>query len=161
MKFHTGLVIGRFQPFHLGHEYLIQKALEHSEKIIIGIGSSNIKNKDNPYSVKTRKKFITDFIAQADIQDKVLKIVEIPDVPDDNEWYKIATQLAGPIDIVIGDNEWVNGIYETHRTPVLRVGYFKRDILKGTKIRQNIREEKPWKDRVPKYLISDIEKSKT
>lgn len=158
MKYKIGLVIGRFQPFHLGHKYLIEKALTISDKIVVGIGSPNVSDEKNPYDLSTRKKFLAEFIKRANIEDKVLKIVSIPDVPDDNEWLSIANKKTGKVDVVIGDNEWVNGIYEASGIPVARVGHFKRKTLEGTKIRHHIKTKKPWKSRVPVYLVPHIEK---
>lgn len=159
-KYKTGLVIGRFQPFHLGHEYLIDKALELADKIIIGIGSSNITDSNNPFDLSIRKEFLNEFISHAQIKHRVSKIVAIPDHPDDDEWFKLAEKETGPVDVVIGDNDWVNGIYERHKVPVISIGYYKRDILEGTKIRHHMRVNKPWQERVPQYLVSSIEKHK-
>jgi len=36
----TALIIGRFQPFHLGHLLLIKEAAKEADIIVIGIGSS-------------------------------------------------------------------------------------------------------------------------
>ena len=36
-----GIVIGRFSPFHKGHEKLIKTALDQCDKLIVLIGSSN------------------------------------------------------------------------------------------------------------------------
>ena len=53
------IFIGRFQPFHNGHLFNIQTALQNSKKILINIGSSytspNIKN---PLSFEQRKQMI-------------------------------------------------------------------------------------------------------
>ena len=40
MKYKVGLFIGRFQPFHKGHESIVRKMLEECEKVIIAIGSA-------------------------------------------------------------------------------------------------------------------------
>ena len=36
-----GLLIGRFQPFHLGHLEALQFALSKVDKLWVGLGSSN------------------------------------------------------------------------------------------------------------------------
>ena len=41
-----GFLIGRFQPFHLGHLEAIKFALSKAEHLHIGIGSSNKRFKD-------------------------------------------------------------------------------------------------------------------
>lgn len=157
-KYKLGLVIGRFQPFHLGHQYLIEKALLHTEKIIIGIGSSNIADENNPYDIGLREEFIKEFLKQENLLERVEKIIYIPDVPDDDKWYAIANKLTGKVDVVIGDNSWVNGIYADHNIPVVQIGYHKRHLLEGKKIRHHLKHKKPWKTRVPKYLHHLIDK---
>lgn len=157
MQYKTGLVIGRFQPFHLGHKYLAEKALELCESIIIGIGSSNIKDKKNPYDVRKRKKFLQEFIKREGIEKRVLKLVEIPDDPDDDVWMMTVSKNVGSFDISIGDNDWVNGIFEKAGIPVVKIGFFNRDELEGTKIRGLIKDKKKWEKRVPSYLVSIIE----
>lgn len=157
-KYKVGLVIGRFQPFHLGHKYLIEKALEHADKIIIGIGSSNITDTNNPYALSIRKAFLKQFIQQENLEKRIIKIASIKDTPDDNEWYKIALCATGPVGVVIGDNDWVNTIYKEHGVPVVEVGHLKRSILQGMKIRESMKNNTSWEDRVPPYLVQHIKK---
>ncbi len=150
----TGLIIGRFQPFHNGHVYLLKEALKISDKIIIGIGSSNVSDENNPWSKDLRRKMIEQIIKEEGIADKIISIVEIPDVPDDDEWYKITRQRVGSFDVSIGNNDWVNGILKRHAVAVVEVPFFKRYMLEGWKIRKLIKEGKPWQNRVPSYIIS-------
>lgn len=155
-KYKVGLVVGRFQPFHLGHKYVIEKALEICEKIYIGIGSSQIFDDKNPYSTEKRRKFLETFLEKEHISEKVLDIVTIEDIPDDDEWYELFIKKIPETEVVVGDNEWVNEIFERHNIPAVRIGYYKRDILEGTKIRKNIQGKKPWEERVPDYLVPQI-----
>ena len=55
----AGLVIGRFQPLHKGHEFLIKQALYLCDKVYIYIGSAQeSETETNPYSYYERKLFI-------------------------------------------------------------------------------------------------------
>lgn len=54
----VGLVHGRFQPFHDGHEYLVKKMLSFCDVGVVLIGSYGCSNKRNPYSFDQRKKMI-------------------------------------------------------------------------------------------------------
>ena len=158
-KYGVGLVIGRFQPFHLGHKYLIEKALQICNKIIIGIGSSNITDKNNPYGFKTRKKFIDEFIEKSNLKPRISKIISIEDVPDDGDWLNLLLKKTGRVDVEIGDNEWTNGIFENAGIPVIRVGHYKRKTLEGAKIRHNMNNNLDWEDRVPDFLVKTIKKN--
>lgn len=155
-KYKIGLLIGRFQPFHLGHLFLIRKALRHIDKLVIGIGSANVKNADNPLSFEQRKLMLEKTIEEEKLKDKIIRIVAIDDYPDDDVWLQKTLEKTGTIDTLIGNNEWVNGIFEKKGYTILRLGFFKRLTYEGEKIRRLIQEGKPWEDRVPKYLTGTI-----
>ena len=58
-----GLLIGRFQPFHLGHLDAVMFGLSRTENLFIGIGSSNKSNeKKNPFSSEERREMIVSSI---------------------------------------------------------------------------------------------------
>lgn len=155
-KYKIGLVIGRFQPFHKGHQYLIDRALEIAEKIVIGIGSSNVKNSNNPWSYQERKKMLELFIKKEGIANKVISIVFLPDYPNDDVWLAKTLKKTGRVDIVIGNNDWVKGIFENVKIPVITINHYKRRTLEGYKIRKLMRRQKKWEERVPSYLVDEI-----
>ena len=57
--FKCGVVVGRFAPIHIGHEYIINKALSKCEKVVIVVTASNKVDKDTPYDVEYRKYLIS------------------------------------------------------------------------------------------------------
>lgn len=152
-RYEIGLLIGRFQPFHNGHLYLIKESLKKVDLLIIGIGSSNLNDEGNPFDFGTRKKMVETVFEKEGLSDRLLKIVPIPDVPDDDEWLQITLKAVGKSDIVIGNNEWTNGIFEKAGIPVLRIAYHKRHLYEGSKIRQLLQSRERWEDRVPYYLV--------
>ena len=55
----VGLVCGRFQTFHLGHEKLIETGLKLCDRLLIFIGSSQeCGTERNPLNINTRTKMI-------------------------------------------------------------------------------------------------------
>lgn len=156
-KFETGLVIGRFQPFHKGHEYLFKKAFDLCEQLIIGIGSANKNNIDNPWPAAKRKKFIHKFLEETGYKNRVKKIVFLYDNPDDDVWFERLYKKTGPFDVTIGNNDWNNGIIERYGIPAIKHGFSKRHIWEGIKIRDLMRADKKWEDRVPEYLVNSID----
>ena len=158
-KYKIGLVIGRFQPFHKGHEFLLNESLKLCDKIIIGIGSSNKNNDDNPWSASERKKILEKFIEENGYQDRIVKIVKLYDDPDDNIWFRNLYKKTGPFDVTIGNNDWNNGIIEGHGIPAIKHGFSNRHIWEGIQIRDLMRGKKSWKDRVPSYLVPLVKNS--
>ena len=156
MEFKVALIIGRFQPFHKGHLFLIKKALEKADKIIIGIGSANILDVNNPIDFKMRRKIIKAVAYKEKFEDRLIKIVPLDDFLDDKKWLKNVKKQVGDFDIVVSNNDWTNKIVEKDGLKVLRIPYYKRELYEGWRIRKLIKEGKKWQDRVPKYLISNI-----
>jgi len=156
-KYQRGLVIGRFQPFHKGHVFLIQKALDVCDEVIIGIGSSNVTDQNNPFAFNMRKKMIDLFVKDQNLQVRIPKVIDIPDHPDDARWFEIVRTKVGDFDISFGDNDWVNGIFESNGIKVERIGFHNRTELEGWKIRQLMKDGRQWRDRVPIYIASFID----
>ncbi len=136
-KYSAGLVIGRFQPFHNGHKYLIQKTFEEVDKVIINIGSANVVDENNPYTFEQRKKMVKEFIKKEGMGDWVLKIVPTDDIPDDDEWVRQTIAACGKVDVVISNNDsGVNIFFERAGYKVLRIPYYKRSLYEGWRIRK-------------------------
>lgn len=148
-----GIVIGRFQPFHKGHKFLILKALLECEKIFLGIGNSTGTGENDPYDWKLRKKALKQFIVSEKIEDRVINIFPLVNNSSDQVWLKNLLKKTGKIDVVVGNNEWVNGIFEDAGIPALRTGHLDRERLEGKKIRKLMKNGSEWEDRIPEYLI--------
>lgn len=157
-QYRIGLVIGRFQPFHLGHKFLIEEALKIADKIIIGIGSANKNDEKNPWHWKDRKKFIQEFVNKENLREKVVKIIQLHDNPDDDVWFGNLIKKTGKFDVTIGNNPWNNGIIERHGIPAVTVGFKNRHTWEGIQIRRLMKEKKKWQDRVPEYIQTLIAK---
>ena len=156
MEFKVALIIGRFQPFHKGHLFLIKKALEKADRIIIGIGSANVSDENNPIDFEMRRKVIKAVAYKEKFEDRLIKIVPLDDFHDDKKWLENVKKQVGDFNIVVSNNDWTNKIVEKDGFKVLRIPYYKRELYEGWRIRKLIKEGKKWQDRVPKYLISNI-----
>ena len=61
MKYRLGLVLGRFQGIHIGHESIINMALELCDEVLIFIGSAEKSNtKENPFPYSLRYNMLHD-----------------------------------------------------------------------------------------------------
>lgn len=157
-KYKVGIVIGRFQPFHNGHKYLIEEALKICDRIFIMVAAANLKDTHNPYSAAKRVAIVKKFIEEEGLQDKVIKVFSHDNNPDDTVWLKRWLKKTGKVDVYIGANEWIERIFKDANMTTVRVGYHKRRVLEGKKIRNLIKKNKKWADRVPHYLVEHIQK---
>ena len=84
-KYRLAVFIGRFQPFHIGHEHVIKKALEFADQVLVIVGSAHIApSPKNPFSFQQRYEMIERFGQAADI-DSAIGIVAVNDTSD-AEW---------------------------------------------------------------------------
>lgn len=83
-KYDYAIYIGRFQPFHSGHQYILEEASKIAKNIIVLVGSINVAPTfKNPFNFEQRKKMIPKKINNINI-----KIFGIKDYINDNEWIK-------------------------------------------------------------------------
>lgn len=158
-RYKKGLVIGRFQPFHKGHLFLINKSLEIADTIVLAIGSAQKSDEKNPFGLEARKKMLAEVVENESLASKVLGIIPLYDNPSDDLWFKDLISKVSDFDVTIGNNPWNNGIIEREGIPVVTVGLYNREELEAAKIRSLMQENKPWESRVPGYLVKLIEEN--
>lgn len=84
-KYDFGIVIGRFQPFHLAHQNLIKHSLALAEKVIIILGSArSASDVKNPFTPAMREEIIRRCFPQ---EEKRLIFRAVRDYPyNDHVW---------------------------------------------------------------------------
>jgi len=144
----NGLLIGRFQPFHLGHLDALKFALSKVEKLWIGIGSSNKPNqKQNPFSADERKQMILSSIDES-ISDRI-QIFYIPDLENHEKWIESIDTIVPKFDVIFSNDELTQFLYSKHGIKVISVPFTNRDVLSGTNIRDKINSNQKWENLVP------------
>ena len=133
----NGLLIGRFQPFHLGHLHVLHYPLRSVDKLWIGIGSSNKSNeKENPFSVDERREMITSsllededlFLGDLELQsdgslnhvmtDQTIKIFNIPDVDNHEKWTFEIDKIVPAYGVVYTGDKFTKTLFEKRQIRV-------------------------------------------
>jgi len=144
----NGLLIGRFQPFHLGHLEALQFALSKVEKLWVGLGSSNKPpQKNNPFSAEERKEMILSSVDDS-IKNKI-EIYFIPDFENHQKWAENIDNIVPKFDMVFTNDEMTKHLYSKRDIMVIPIPFLKRDKLSGTNIRDLIISDQPWEEFVP------------
>ena len=144
----NGLLIGRFQPFHLGHLDALRFALSKVDKLWIGLGSSNKPlQKNNPFSAEEREEMILSSIDES--MKSRIQIYFIPDLENHIKWIELIDTLVPKFDTVFTNDELTRHLYSKRDVEVLPIPFVKRDILSGTNIRDMIISDQTWEDLVP------------
>lgn len=82
MVYDTGLIVGRFQTFHKGHQSLVETALKLCDRVIIFVGSSQESGTErNPFNVATRINVIRECYPDKDR----VQIYALPDLTHEDD----------------------------------------------------------------------------
>ena len=153
----NGLLIGRFQPFHLGHLDAVLFGLARTDNLFIGIGSSNKYNeKKNPFSAAERREMILSSIEPSIVNH--IKIFNIPDVDNHEKWTFEIDQTVPEYDIVFTNDEFTKTLFEKRKINVIQVTLKDREKFSGTNIRKLILDNKNWRDLVPQGTRKTLDK---
>lgn len=161
-QYKAALFIGRFQPFHNGHLYSLNKAFELADKVIVGIGSSQESGtENNPFNYELRKKMIESLPLKLG---RNVKIVPVPDMFNDKKWGDLILEIIHnekllPSEVVgVGNNDWTNRILREIGVEVFETGLYNRDELEGIKIRELLKiNDVQWQKRVPDTVVKCLE----
>jgi len=155
-----GLLIGRFQPFHLGHLEALQFALSKVDNLWVGLGSSNVPvEKTNPFSAEQRKEMILSSID--DSMKKKISIYFIPDLDNHIKWIEKIDTIVPKFEIIFSNDELTKHLYSKRSIKVESIPFVNRDKLSGTKIRELIISDQKWDDLVPEGTKKFLEKTST
>lgn len=158
-QYKIGLIVGRFQPFHKGHLFMLKEALKLADKLVIALGSSNVSNEANPLSFEKREQMFREILSNEGLEEKVINIVPSPDFESDDEWLEALMKNVGPFDVAISNNDWTIDVLSGAGYPVERVPFFEREKYQATFVRELIKAGEKWEDRVPAYLTKFIAES--
>ena len=143
-----GLLIGRFQPFHLGHLKALQFALSKVDKLWVGLGSSNKPvERNNPFTAKQRKEMILSSID--DLMKEKILLYFIPDVDNHIKWIEKIDNIVPKFDIIFSNDDLTKHLYSKRNIQVFSIPFLNRESLSGTNIRDLIIHDQKWDDLVP------------
>lgn len=163
-----GLIIGRFQGFHIGHESMIRQALNMCQKVLIFIGSSQeYGTQKNPFNYEYRKEMLT-ILFTKDIDR--LDILPLPDISvgNNSKWGayvldNIKAQYPMYPDVFISAKEdrrvsWFDG----EKVDMVEVYVPKAIHISGTEMRDDLLQDKydNWKIYTPKTLWPEYAKQR-
>ena len=132
------IVLGRFQPFHLGHAGLVQAAVEHAagDEVVVAIGSAQAGwEANNPWTAEERQAMIEVWSAEQGLE---LTVVAVEDINDPPNWVDHATNAHGTGTLVTSDGPTMD-LYRAAGWDVHEVALSERETLEGWRVRQTVR----------------------
>ena len=149
-----GLYIGRFQPYHLGHQAVIHKIAEEVDEIIIVVGSAEVSHTpENPFTAGERMTMI--YGALEDLRDRCY-VIPLQDVDRNAVWVSHVLSMTPAVDLVYSNNPLVVELFTEEGIEVRTPPMYGRESYSGTAIRNLMVEGGDWKSLVPEQVASVI-----
>ena len=153
-----GLILGRFQPFHLGHLSVIQEILNEQIEPIICIGSAQKGNtKDNPFTTVERKTMIKAVMSNLDCE---YRTYVITDLNNNDKYVSYLEKLVPEFDVVYSGNSLVQRLFKAAGYIVVKPRVINREVWEGAAIRRAMMEGDEWEVAVPPQIVDIIHELK-
>ena len=154
-----GLMMGRFQPFHLGHLELVNQILNDCDEVIIALTGSqfNYIEKD-PFTSGERIEMIHQTLKENNIDLGRCYIVAIENQFNVATWASYLKSSLPHFDKVYSGNEYVVMLLADFGYTVVSPQFLDREQYNATKIRQMIANDGEWEKLVPSSVSQIIKK---
>ncbi len=146
-----GLLVGRFQPYHKGHEHVIKQILEENDEVIIAVGSAQMSyTLDNPLTAGERVYMIHEALQEAGISPWRAITITVPDIQYNAVWPAHLKSYSPSFDAVYTNNPLVTALLRDAGAKVVHPKLYMRDKCSGTNIRRwLLRDDPQWREYVP------------
>ncbi len=152
-------MIGRFQPFHLGHLDLAKQILDECDDVIIAITSSqfNYLEKD-PFTAGERIEMIHNSLKESLLDLSRCFVVSVENQFNISTWASYLKSALPHFDKVYSGNNYVSMLLGDSGIDVVTPVFLDRTQFNATKIRSMIISEENWKDYVPNSVYQFLTK---
>jgi nicotinamide-nucleotide adenylyltransferase len=152
-----GLYIGRFQPYHLGHQAVLKKIAEEVEEIVIVIGSAQDSHTpENPFTGGERVEMIYAALSESDLRERCV-VTPLQDIKRNSVWVSHLQSMVPSFDVVYSNNPLVVQLISEAGIQIRKPPMYQRDLYSGTAIRKLMRENGDWSGLVPAAVARFIE----
>jgi nicotinamide-nucleotide adenylyltransferase len=149
-----GFYIGRFQPYHKGHQTVLEHIAEEVDEIVIGIGSAQLSHQtENPFTAGERVLMITRALSSLD---RPFYVIPIEDIKRNALWVAHVRSMTPPFDLCYSSNPLVVQLFRESGTTVQSPEMYERETHSGTEIRRRMLEDEAWEKLVPPVVVKVI-----
>ena len=150
-----GFYIGRFQPYHNGHQSVLERISKVVDEIVIGVGSAQLSHEvENPFTAGERVLMITRSLKDLECP---IYVIPIEDIQRNALWVAHVRSMSPPFEKVYSSNPLVIQLFSEAGLAVESPDMYERHTHSGTEIRRRMLNDERWTDLVPAAVVRVIE----
>lgn len=140
---------GRFQPFHLGHLYVVKKLLEKYDEVVIVVGSAQEGYTcRNPFTAGERLEMLDKTLRSEGITREKYWLIPVPDLNKPLAWTTYVLGMVPRVEAVASGNSHVSYLYKWIGLNVVVLELYRPNEYNGTIIRKLMCLGGDWVSRV-------------
>ncbi|MCI4353299.1 MAG: nicotinamide-nucleotide adenylyltransferase [Thermoplasmata archaeon] len=146
----TGLIVGRFQPFHRGHLSVVSdlRRAQPEGSLILAVGSAQESfTAENPFTAGERVEMIQRALAEGRVNGCLP--VPVADIHRHAQWVAYLRGLLPAFDVVYTNNPLTRLLFERERIRVESPPFVDRKRFQGEVVRRRLLENRGWEELVP------------
>nr|WP_246282004.1 nicotinamide-nucleotide adenylyltransferase [Nitrosopumilus ureiphilus] len=152
-------MMGRFQPFHLGHLDLAKQILNECDEVIIAITSSQFNYlKKDPFTAGERIEMIHNSLKESSLDLTRCFVISIENQFNVATWASYLKSALPNFAKVYSGNTYVSMLLGDSGIDVVTPVFLDRTQFNATKIRSMIVSDENWKDCVPNAVYELLTK---
>lgn len=149
----TGLYVGRFQPFHLGHLQAVKYILDRVDELTIVVGSAQHSHTiDNPFTAGERITMIRLALKEASIPADRYTVIPLPDDEFHKVWVSHLLSQTPSFDVVYTNEPLTFRLLKEAGLRVERIPMFNRRKFTATEVRRRLLRNGPWRELLPESV---------
>lgn len=149
-----GFYIGRFQPYHNGHQSVLERIACSSDEIVIGIGSAQLSHTvANPFTAGERVLMLTRSLGGLGCP---FYVIPIEDIQRNALWVAHVQSMTPPFDTIYSSNPLVMQLFSEEGMDVQSPDMYERQTHSGTEIRRRMLDGEPWEHLVPPAVVDVV-----
>jgi len=154
-----GLLIGRFQPFHLGHLQCVQHVLNKVTEIIIAIGSAQFSHTlHNPFTAGERVTMIRLALDEVRIDAAKYYLIPVRDLRIHDLWVPHLVSQTPRFEVVFSNEPLTSRLFKEAGFRVEPIPFYEREIYSSTEIRERVVRGDSWEELVPSSVAAYIKR---
>jgi nicotinamide-nucleotide adenylyltransferase len=136
------LVLGRFQPPHVGHLDVMEAASKRADEVIVVVGSAQASyTTENPFTAGERVEMLRAALHARGVGNAF--VVPIVDLNRHAEWVAYVEGLVPPFHEVVSNNPLTHELFRRAGYKVTKARLLRRRDLSGTNLRARLSAGKP------------------
>jgi len=144
------LLMGRFQPFHLGHLQVVEDILEEFSQIIVAVGSATFNYLEkSPFTAGERIWMIHQALVEAGVDMRRVYITAYPNIENNAAWAAHLKSLLPPFQVVFTGNALPHILLKEAGVEVRPLEMINRELYCASEIRRRMLAGEEWEPLVP------------